>query len=366
MGRPSPVRVELMGHQFLMSPRAYSGYAFSLENDDLSLSIDDRPVDVGPAVYARLRSHFLWREGHRSALDSVRSFVRNLAEHHLVSREIVSRVDLAVDFQGWVPREEDFDRFCTRARHRVIHKDNGHFSGFTFGKHPLRAILYDKTLEVQASHKEWMHEVWSQAPSYDPHPPLWRLEFQFGRAFLRSHDIHSSSDLLDRLPALFKKGISWLSLRDPTGDRNRSRWPVAGEWRALMSADFGSSSTPLVRRTRTVRSISQLIPQFTGLFADLGAQLDVPPEPSAILARIQPLMDEYLEKKGTCLPDLVATKRARHATLTGNPIARLFRTPSRMKKCRKGGIGLRSRFRKRMKETNHVKDAKERQELVQT
>jgi hypothetical protein len=69
-----------------------------------------------------------------------------------------SRVDIYADFQGWVPRPHDYDRFVTMSRrntsHIAIHHDGCRFTGFTFGRDSIVARLYDKTSEIAHSGKD--------------------------------------------------------------------------------------------------------------------------------------------------------------------------------------------------------------------
>lgn len=195
-----------------------------------------------PRVFAECRSLALWSRGHREVGRQVRQVCAELCGTEEVDLQ-VSRVDLAVDFQGWEPTPEDRDRFVTRARrrarywdassepqwdseaycesearrarvlardlekaksparqrallerfHRPPHEDAGQreydlgartFSGFAWGagRH-LSARLYNKSREIRVSRKTWLQDgVWQGAKEGEE---VWRLEFQCRREALK-------------------------------------------------------------------------------------------------------------------------------------------------------------------------------------
>jgi hypothetical protein len=159
----------------------------------------------------------------------------------------VSRVDLAVDFQGWLPSLEDDGRFVTRAADRAMHKQRRAFTGFMFGRGVLAARLYDKTLEILRSGKPWFRQVWARTPGFDPSAPVWRLEFQVKREALRAMKATDGTgepvalgtwpDVLEHSRALWRFLSSrWLALRLPRTKSTRQR--LAPEWEALHACGF--------------------------------------------------------------------------------------------------------------------------------
>ncbi len=132
-----------------------------------------------------------------------------------VGATLCSRVDIYCDFQGWVPQPRDYDRFVTRSRrntaHIAIHHDGRRFTGFTFGHDAMVARLYDKTVEIRHSGKEWMRAVWAE--SLDPSKPVWRLEFQLRRELLAQCSLQQPQDGLGKRQDLWTYATRWLSLR---------------------------------------------------------------------------------------------------------------------------------------------------------
>ncbi len=131
-----------------------------------------------PSVAVELRALYLCQKGAHEAARQAQAVADALTQPPPVGEGIlrVSRIDLAVDFQGWLPSLVDEERFVTRAADRAMHKQRRAFTGFMFGRGVLAARLYDKTLEIQRSGKPWFRQVWARSPAYDPSVPVWRLE----------------------------------------------------------------------------------------------------------------------------------------------------------------------------------------------
>ncbi len=209
---------------------------------------------------------------------------------------------------------DDFDRFhCRGVRRRVYSmpaEDQAHTrgrkpNGFVFGGGDLMARCYDKTLELHSRGSEWPKTLWVD---WDQDQPVWRVEFQFRRRSLVSLGCSTPEEALAARQELWHYGTQWLSLRTPTSDSNRARWPEAPEWAAIRQAEIGSPTTPLVRDL--VRSADELrmIRGLVGYASSLAA-LGAAPGVGAALARTVPGIPAYLDRKGEGFADIVARKR---------------------------------------------------------
>ena len=164
---------------------------------------------------------------------------------------------------------------------------------------------YDKTLELSVRGSEWPKALWVD---WDQGQPVWRVEFQFRRRSLVSLGCSTPAEALASRQELWRYATQWLSLRTPTADSNRSRWPEAPEWTVVRQAQVGSPTTPLVRDL--VRSADELR-IIRGLVGDASslAALGAAPGLGAALARTVPGIPAYLERKGEDFADIVARKR---------------------------------------------------------
>jgi hypothetical protein len=257
-------------------------WRFILAGKTATLKIRRRPKAGQPTIMAELRSAYLWRHGADGAVRDIEraiegwcvSEVRDGALAPALSRAKVSRLDMAVDVQGFEPTWHQFceGHFVSRTRLMTAHYKNAfvnhdhedlegalHFSGgrlqgLTFGRGDTSARIYDKTHEIKRSGKRWMEAVWRAAGWVGE--KVWRLEFQlrgeglknwlsefrFGAEGSRGNfttgkywwSIRKSLDgIWGYLTG--REGRGWLTLKTPSGDTNRTRWEHHPAWQEITS-----------------------------------------------------------------------------------------------------------------------------------
>ncbi len=143
---------------------------------------------------------------------------------------------------------------------------------FGTGKSGLMARIYDKSEESRAKGTDWWPDVWGEA--YLAGERVLRVEFQVMRGVLSQTSIDDPLDALERLPELWGYLTDeWLSLRTPTMDQTRSRWPVAPEWVTIQQASLRNGAIGLkrVRSGHRRGSIRRLLPSARGYAAAIGA-----------------------------------------------------------------------------------------------
>jgi hypothetical protein len=263
------------------------------------------------AVYTRIASEFIHEVGPLDALADLKSFVGSLLLGQ-TEQTVCSRADIYTDFQGWVPRSEDYDRFITRSRrntcHIAVHHDGRRFTGFTFGRDAMVARLYDKSLEIVQSGKAWMREVWGDRR--DPSTPVWRLEFQLRREVLGECSLSKPEDVLAQRASLRAYAMRWLSLREPTPQGTRTLWPVADVWSQLTRSQAGAAHSPLVRRRIREHDERVLVRGLTGYASSLAAVTGVSDLDLAMLVSRR-RVGEYMDATGRDFRELVLAKRQR-------------------------------------------------------
>jgi len=162
----------------------------------------------------------------------------------------VGRIDMFVDFvttvdlEGW-----DRTAWVTRASAISSYSVDGVFTGWAIGLGgAIAARLYDKTLELKVSHKDYLKGLWTQA-GWDGKAHVWRLEFQLKRETLSQLGLKDFDLVIENLGGIWSYAITqWLKLTLPNADdKTRSRWPVHPLWAALASIDWETSGGPLLR-----------------------------------------------------------------------------------------------------------------------
>ena len=307
--RPTPIAFE-GGPPMVVLPHGWTFYRYALRSTpfDLFLAAGDHV----PPVYVRISSFYLHSVGVEDAATAVEELVRG----HVMARcqpARPSRVDIYADFQGWHPDPDDLRRFVTRGvRNHLYYEptEEAHaglsLTGFRFGKDQVVGRLYDKTRELQVSGKDWLLDAWG--PRRDPELPVWRLEFQFRREALAGFHLQTAAELFASLQDLWRYGLEWLSLREPSFDRQRSHWRLAEEWVDLATIEFRPQLAGVLRRRLRDHQELLVVRALAGCLTSYAALRGVWDLVSAkeLAARA---VEAHLEQQGRSFDKVVAQKR---------------------------------------------------------
>ncbi len=212
---------------FALRPHGAKPYRFLLENDAFSLGMTEV---MQPTLRAQFRSEALWRSGaialHQRIVDWARSIGATM-----IAPETISRADWSFDFD--LP-EVDFneDDFTTRAHKDAKYRDGGRVQTFRLGAGHTVIRVYDKVAEIrQSSGKVWFFDLWGQSEN------VWRIEFQIRSERLKTGAIRTLGDLEELQGDILRQlAHEHTTLRRPTGDSNKSRWPLHPLWQSLQDA----------------------------------------------------------------------------------------------------------------------------------
>jgi hypothetical protein len=308
-GTGQPLGLDLGARKTVLQLSGWGSYRYWLRCGDFDVFLG-RGKGL-PAIYARVASAFIHEVGPDSALAELRSFVK-LAFLPEVAGAICSRVDIYADFQGWVPRPHDYDRFVTRSRHNTshiaVHHDGRRFTGFTFGRDAIVARLYDKAAEIAHSGKDWIRSVWGD--QVNPLRPVWRLEFQLRRELLAECALQEPEDALKRRQDLWSYATRWLSLRSYRGAVRRTRWPVADVWAQISRSQVGAPQSSLVRQRIRKHEEAVLVRGLAGYASSLAAVAGVS-DLDVAMAVSRRRVGEYMDATGRDFRELVLAKRER-------------------------------------------------------
>lgn len=261
--------------EFRVQSRGFGLYRYWLVHANGAVGVT--PSAFLPAFRVQPRAAFLHGVGARQAVAWFRAV---LGESCVYPIEFTtSRLDLHADWQGWELTAEDRCNFVCRSKIRVTHEDGDVLSGLRFGQRrtgTISARIYDKTLEIRTTGDAYWEEIWGDR--YDRSRPVVRVEFELGRQGLTEFGIRSPEDAIDGAGALWSYVTgAWLSLRTPTEDTTRSRWPVAPAWERIRHASIADSGWGIERvgAGRRRGQVSKLVPFLVGYVVSYAAWFDI-------------------------------------------------------------------------------------------
>ncbi len=230
-----------------------------------------------PLAYAQISSEYLTSVGVEAAAEDLRYVVNSLGQ--VDGDERVSRVDPCVDLVPSIPVDTwDVRQWVTRARNKACYWTVGdRFSGWRIGiGGAVQSRFYDKVLEVnEESHKTYLFDLWA-ARGWKEADPVWRQEFQVGRAALKELGISSVAQLLGKLGALWNYLTQdWLRLAVvEESDSNRSRWANDRLWGVVEGVNWSDMPQPTLKRIRSsgFPRDEQIFTGFPGYIASLMAR----------------------------------------------------------------------------------------------
>ncbi|HZG18046.1 MAG TPA: replication initiation factor [Candidatus Bathyarchaeia archaeon] len=249
-------------------------YPYRLSCDDYTIFFADKELKTNPPVFVHFYSGYIWSYGLDDAYQKFIEWFKYITE--AVYSNQVSRADLCADTDKAVFREIDFKGIVTRAQKKDMYPDSLHlngrkFSGFTVGKgSPISARIYNKTLEIKRSGKEWFKKIWHEY-GWIEMKEVWRVEFQLRREVLKEFSINTIEDLLEKENGLWAYLTQdWLTIRQPSQD-NVSRWRIKRKWRIIQEGGLNYMASPLTRDLVKEGNMMQLLSQGSGLLLSIAA-----------------------------------------------------------------------------------------------
>jgi len=213
---------------------------------DVRLLISDRMEDGYCRAMMMLGSSFLARrrgEGYslsatiREAWSACDGWVSDIDEESWSIR----RLDLCVDHWGIQWSWRDIQRMVTRKRVRRHIYEGNNSCTYYLGRRGSDSVYmrcYNKTVEAADTAKEaWMRPIWRHN-GWDGEQDVWRLEVEFGGAWLEKHGVRSTPDEIDGLErSLWEWYTSDTWLPTTSGNSNHRMRPRSPKWLHIASAD---------------------------------------------------------------------------------------------------------------------------------
>jgi len=241
-------------HLFEVLDKGQKPFAFVLVDNWFRIAFSRRSSKSMPLAYIQVSSELLTFTPIGEITRDLEFVINSLACD--VSTAKVSRADLFVDFTTQQNLDDiDITHWVTRTTLFDKHYIRPHFSGWSIGyKGDISARLYDKTLEIKKSGKDYLIPIWSEA-GWNGEQNIWRLEFQFKREILDVLQSVSLENLLVNQGPLWRFAcLDWLRLSRPNEkDSNASRWPLHPLWASLSKIAWNDNPDKSLKRIRKRR-----------------------------------------------------------------------------------------------------------------
>jgi hypothetical protein len=221
------VSIEIGAWSFGLRPYGSgSGYPLVLDHPHYTIECGEFNT---PAFFVTFRSQALWEHGARALHEEFLTWAESVGLL-TIRPESLSRVDFTFDY--WLSAV-DFtaDHVVSQSSKDSQYREDGRLQTLNFGKSDVVLRIYDKIAEIdQQSDKVWFFELWGVKEN------VWRIEWQVRKDVLRRFGIRTFPDLFEQQGDVLRYlATEHDSLRMPTSDSNRSRWPLHPLWEDLLA-----------------------------------------------------------------------------------------------------------------------------------
>jgi len=238
----------LGGHHFEVKDKGAGVFSYVIVDNWFRIQIAGVEKTKIPALYVQISSILLNCLGLDESMRQLRAIVDEMIEG--AYEEKISRVDIFIDFMADVGFH-DVSVYSWISPARRIHQfwDGNVFTGWSIGQGgDISARLYDKTIEINLSHKEWFKDIWKKQ-GWQEGQQIMRLEFEINRLVLSQIGVLTISDLMTKINDVWKLCTNdWLRLAVDNGDKNRSRWVTAPVWNEIQQVVFNDGGYKGIKR----------------------------------------------------------------------------------------------------------------------
>ena len=136
---------------------------------------------------------------------------------------------------------------------------------------PLSCRIYDKTLEILKSSKQWFKTIWLEN-GWNSNKNVWRVEFQIRREVLKELNIYCFEDIAERIEGVWGYLTqNWLKLKIKDNNKNSTRFQLDERWEIVQKAGNEYKSTPTIRETIRKGNLERMLDQCGGLLVSISA-----------------------------------------------------------------------------------------------
>lgn len=271
--------IKINGTNLVVKKKGQGFYNYKLECDDFHICFMQHAIENSPPIQVRFISSFLWKYGYNKAFNIFVNWFEKLNSN--ISGFRISRLDICFDTDEIEFLENDCDNFSCRARKKQIQYSNcidnknyigKKFSGFSIGMgSPLSCRIYDKTLEILKSSKQWFKTIWLEN-GWNSSKNVWRVEFQIRRKVLKELKILNFEDIQKNIESVWGYLTqNWLTLRIKDNNKNSSRFEIDSRWVIVQKAGNEYKSSASIRERIKRGNLENMLDQCGGLLVSISA-----------------------------------------------------------------------------------------------
>ncbi len=221
------------------------------------------------AMYVEFSQRFLWLYGYKKAYERFMDWLQGEVGLKGISTKI-SRADICVHTDAPVLQEEYlrylyYDPRCefvgtdakeftvadldaiNGGRVEIFNRARQGYTGIRVGKgSPLMARIYNKSLEIKSSNKDWFVPLW-QSEGLNPEKVV-NIEYEIKRPWFDSRDINAVEEFFAKVGDIWQfLTRSYMSFRKEDNVRDRRR-SFCDWWEELRQQPFCYNGSDLARR----------------------------------------------------------------------------------------------------------------------
>ncbi|WP_457593467.1 hypothetical protein [Hydrogenimonas sp.] len=174
-----------------------------------------------------IRVQFLGNGIYSIGIKSLMEYVDSEISAYITGYKPITRADLNIFVQenlSWIRQKH----FVTRKRQGTTHykeiNNRRSMQTLYIGNKPFMLRLYDKREEMKHSNKKEVMREYFLNHGFDLSEPIFNVEFEMHRQYLRQYNILTVDDLLTNAEALFKECMEAIRMIDPETVKESNRY----------------------------------------------------------------------------------------------------------------------------------------------
>jgi len=263
-GKSSSLQIELNGVRlnYTGQPEGYHYFKDEMEFVYIGFKDSHKQRNLHD-IRIRLQARGIYTLGLKSLIEYVDSIVKNITS----GKTHITRMDVNAFVQA------DFSRLCGSmfaTKKTFVSSINNEIcrrqmlETLYIGKPPFRLRIYNKLKEMEKSKKSELMQEYLYSNGMEKDKPIWNIEFEMHRDFLKQFKILSVDDAINNAENLFKKACDYVRLIDireiseadiENGHKNRA--PTLPVWQKIKEGyslkEFMQITAPLERVKKRVK-----------------------------------------------------------------------------------------------------------------